>query len=184
MKLTPADAKAVLESADCLYSRNQVEAALDKMAVEIMARLQDANPVLLCVMNGGLVPTGQLMTRLNFALQVDYVHATRYRDRTHGGELDWIARPHVDLKDRVVLVIDDILDEGVTLGAIVDYCVQQGAREVLSAVLVEKLHERKAGARHADFVGLQCEDRYVFGYGMDYKGFLRNAPGIYAVKDE
>ncbi|NIP74397.1 MAG: hypoxanthine-guanine phosphoribosyltransferase [Gammaproteobacteria bacterium] len=182
MCITAADAQAVLRESDCLYTGEQVEAALDGMARAITAGLRDTNPVLLCVMNGGLVPTGKLVTRLEFPLQIDYVHATRYRGNTTGRELNWVARPHVDLADRVVLVVDDILDEGLTLAAIVAYCREHGAREVYSAVLVEKLHERKGGIVHADFVGLQCEDRYVFGYGMDYKGFLRNARGIYAVK--
>jgi hypoxanthine phosphoribosyltransferase len=183
MSISPAEAAAVLRDADCLYSVADVERAFDAMAAAITDRLKDANPILLCVMNGGMVPTGHLIPRLNFPLQVDYVHATRYRDRLHGNELHWLAEPHIALEGRTVLVIDDILDEGVTLQAILEDCTRRGAKEVLSAVLVEKLHDRKHGARHADFIGLPVEDRYVFGYGMDYKGFLRNAPGIFAARD-
>lgn len=177
------DAQAVLQAADCLYSKIEVERAISRLALEIAASIGDKNPLILCVMNGGLVPTGKLITELNFSLQVDYIHATRYRGATSGGELHWVARPQHDIRDRVLLIIDDILDEGVTLQGILEYCREQGAREVYTAVLVEKLHDRKAGIKHADFTGLQVEDRYVFGYGMDYKGFLRNAPGIYAVKE-
>jgi hypoxanthine phosphoribosyltransferase len=183
MHVTVEDARAVLRRADCLYSSREVEAALDSIAQDISTKLQDKNPIILCVMNGGLVPTGQLVTRLNFPLQFDYLHATRYRGETSGGALHWLAKPHLSLKGRAVLVVDDILDEGLTLAAIIEYCKEQGAREVYSAVLVEKLHDRKSGLKHADFVGLQVEDRYVFGYGMDYKGMLRNAPGIYAVNE-
>jgi len=183
MSITPAEAAAVLRDADRLYSVAEVDRAFDAMAVAITARLKDANPILLCVMNGGMVPTGHLIPRLNFPLQVDYVHATRYRDRLHGNELHWLAEPHIPLEGRTVLVVDDILDEGVTLQAILEDCTRRGAKEVLSALLVEKLHDRKHGAKHADFIGLPVEDRYVFGYGMDYKGFLRNAPGIFAARD-
>lgn len=181
MSVTPEQAQAVLREADCLYSAAQVEKALDRMADDIADRLAGTSPILMCVMNGGLVPTGKLATRLDFPLHMDYLHATRYRNTTSGGDLMWLARPHMDLRGRVVLVVDDILDEGITLAAIMDYCREQGASQVYSAVLVEKRHERKYGLPDADFVGLEVEDRYVFGYGMDYKGFLRNAPGIYAV---
>ena len=134
-------------------------------------------------MNGGLIFTGQLLTRLLFPLEVDYVHATRYGHETNGAHLHWTVRPQLDLKDRTVLLLDDILDEGVTLAAIADYCRQQGAEKVLMAALVEKLHLRKVtpGMR-ADFSGIEVGDRFLFGYGLDYKGYWRNAPGIYAVK--
>ena len=85
--------------------------------------------------------------------------------------------------DRDVLIIDDILDEGHTLGAIIDFCRHAGASRVYTAVLIDKDHQRKARPDlQADFIGLQCIDRFIFGYGMDYKGYWRNAPGIYAVK--
>jgi hypoxanthine phosphoribosyltransferase len=183
MKVTSQDAKEVLDNSDCLYTTNQVEAAIDRLADEITEKLKDKNPIIICVMNGGLVPAGQLITKLVFPLQVDYLHATRYRGKTSGGALQWLAHPQFDMSGRVVLLIDDILDEGLTLQAIIDYCKQQNVSELYSAVLVEKMHDRKTGVKEADFVGLAVEDRYVFGYGMDYKGFLRNAPGIYAVKD-
>lgn len=181
MTVTAADAQRVLEQAECLYSPAEVQQAFDRMASAIDARLRDRNPLVVCVMNGGLVPTGHLVVRLNFPLQIDYLHATRYRGATSGGELHWLAKPHMEVRDRSVLIIDDILDEGVTLAAIVESLRERGARDVLTAVLVEKLHDRKTGLRQADFVGLQVDDRYVFGCGMDYKGFLRNAPGIYAI---
>ncbi|MCK4950357.1 MAG: hypoxanthine-guanine phosphoribosyltransferase [Gammaproteobacteria bacterium] len=184
MSITAADAQVVLDNADCLYSKNDVEQAIVRLSSEITEKLRDKNPIILCVMNGGLVPAGLLITHLNFPLQVDYLHATRYRGKTNGSDLHWLAKPQFDLKDRVVLVIDDILDEGLTLKEILAYCRQQGVKDLYSAVLVEKLHDRKTGEKHADFIGLQVEDRYVFGFGMDYKGFLRNAPGIYAVKGE
>ncbi len=153
---------------------------MDRMAAEITERLSEADPIVLSVMNGGLVVAGQLLTRLDFPLRSDYVHATRYRNGTSGGSLHWLRPPEELLDGKDVLVLDDILDEGVTLAAIVEGCRNQGARSVLSAVLVEKLHGRTNGFK-ADFVGLQAEDRYLFGYGMDYKGYLRNAAGIYAV---
>lgn len=182
MPITVEHARTVYAQADILYRAEEVGAALDRMAAGITEALKNANPLVLCVMTGGLIPAGKLLTRLDFPLQIDYLHATRYRGETRGGELHWIARPQASLRDRVVLVVDDILDEGLTLAAILEQCRAEGAKAVYSAVLVDKLHDRKAKGIKADFVGLEVVDRYIFGYGMDYKGYLRNAPGIFAVK--
>jgi len=176
-----ADVRQVLKEADCLYTQAEVEQQLDRMAQEITARHENTNPIFLCVMTGAMVPAGHLLTRLNFPLELDYIHATRYAGETSGGELSWETEPLISFQDRDIIIFDDILDEGITLAAIVDYCQQQGARNVFTAVLIEKSHNRKQGIR-ADYVGLEIVDRYVFGYGMDYHGYLRNVPGIYAVK--
>lgn len=181
MSLTDADVRKVLENAELLHDEQAVEAALDRMAAAIGERIAGSNPLLLCVMTGGMIPAAALFTRLRFPIQIDYLHATRYRGGTSGSELKWICPPSQPLAGRTLLVVDDILDEGPTLAAILDYCREQGAAAVYSAVLVEKLHDRKVPGLAADFVGLQVEDRYVFGCGMDYHGYLRNVTGIYAV---
>ena len=178
--VTPEQAWEVFQRADCLFAEPQVEAALDNMAAAIKQKLADTNPVVVCLMNGGVVPFGKLLTRLQFPLQVDYVHATRYGARIKGGELEWLAGPFVPARDRTVLLVDDILDEGTTLAAIEARYRTDGAMRVFKAVLTRKDRPRKV-AIDVDFVGLEIPDRYVFGYGMDYKSYLRNAPGIYAV---
>jgi hypoxanthine phosphoribosyltransferase len=180
--MTVDEANRVFSDAELLADGAEVAAAIARMAEEISARLGGSLPVVICVMNGGLIFGGQLLTKLRFPLEVDYAHATRYGAETEGGRLTWKARPERELQGRVVLLLDDILDEGVTLSAIADYCLEQGAVEVLMAVLVDKRHDRKAkpGLR-ADFTGIETADRFLFGYGLDYKGFWRNAPGIYAV---
>ncbi len=174
----------ILEQADCLYNQQEVEAAISKMASEISDQLKNSELVVLSIMNGGLIFAGQLLTQLHFPLVVDYCHATRYRGETEGGELHWKVLPQMALRDKTVLVVDDIYDEGHTLMAIIEAIKAQGARQVFTAVLVDKQHDRKADpAYRADFIGLMIPDRYVFGYGMDYKEYWRNAPGIYAVKN-
>jgi hypoxanthine phosphoribosyltransferase len=181
----PNKIKEVHSKSTRLYTTQEVEAALDTMAAAIHEKLSDKNPVLLCVMIGGLVPLGNLLPRLDFTLEVDYVHATRYKGDIRASDLVWKARSSLDLKDRVVLVVDDILDGGLTLSAIIEDVKASGAREVYSAVLVDKHHKRLVnGLQKADFVGLQVDDHYIYGYGMDYNGYLRNAPGIFVVAPE
>jgi hypoxanthine phosphoribosyltransferase len=183
MAIDAKTARAVYDQADMLYSEQQVESALDKIALEITDQLAKSDPIVICIMNGGLIATGKLLPRLNFPLRVDYLHASRYHGQTSAGKLNWIKQNHLELRGENILIIDDILDEGITLQAIEEFCREKGAATVLSAVVVEKLHQRSNGFK-ADFVGLQVEDRYVFGYGMDYKSYLRNAPGIFAVSEE
>lgn len=179
----PAEIRQVMEEADCLFTEQQVEAAIDQMALNISKDLNGKNPIVFSVMNGGLVLTGKLVTKLGFPLEISYLHATRYRNETRGSELDWKAFPAQSLKGRTILIVDDIYDEGATLGAIVDHCLKQQVKEIHMAVLVDKQHDRKARPDiKPDYIGLVCADRFVFGYGMDYKGYWRNAPGIYAVK--
>ncbi|MDV2078615.1 hypoxanthine-guanine phosphoribosyltransferase [Marinobacter xestospongiae] len=180
---TVAEMNQVLAEANCLVTEQEVHAAIDRMASAITDHLKDRNPLLFCVMNGGLILTGQLLPKLRFPVQAEYLHATRYRQETTGGLLEWKLRPDANMQGRSVLIVDDILDEGTTLDAIADYCRAQGAEEVLTAVLVDKQHDRKARPDlKADYTGLEVEDRFLFGFGMDYKGYWRNAPGIYAVK--
>jgi hypoxanthine phosphoribosyltransferase len=181
----PAKIQDVYDKSTQLFTLKQIEAALDGMAEAIEQDLHDKSPVVLCVMVGGLIPMGHLLVRLNFPLEVDYVHATRYQGGTQGGTLHWRSKPGLDLRDRTVLIVDDILDAGVTLAAIIDEIRGMGAREVRTAVLVDKHHTRSDnGLKQADYVGLEVDDHFIFGYGMDYQEYLRNAPGIFVVAPE
>ncbi len=181
--MTPDQVRGVWKRSHCLYDEAAVEAALDRMATEISSLLAAENPILMCVMHGGLITAGKLAGRLQFPMQMDYLHATRYREQTQGADVQWRVMPSLELQGRVVLLVDDILDEGETLARIREYCLGQGADRVHIAVLINKIHNRKNPHCKADFVGLETVDRYLFGYGMDYRGYLRNAAGIFAIDD-
>lgn len=170
-----------LSGAELLYDAQAVEQAYERIAAQISAQYADRRPLMLCVMIGGIIPAGQLLPRLDFPLEVDYLHATRYRNQTRGGDLVWHALPSTPFEGRDLIVIDDILDEGFTLAGIIEALHSGGANSVATAVLVDKIHERKHENMAADFVGLQAPDRYLFGGGMDCKGWGRNARGIYAI---
>ncbi len=181
----PEHIREVFAKATCIYSKAQIDKALDKMADEIHEELAHANPIFLCVVIGGIIPLGNLLPRLDFPLEVDYIHATRYRGKMVGKELEWKVTPSCSMKNRTVIIVDDILDGGVTLQAIVDYCEEQGANKIYTAVLVDKVDARlPSGLKKADFCGLEIENHFVFGFGLDYKEYLRNAPGIYMVAPE
>jgi hypoxanthine phosphoribosyltransferase len=179
MKITSDQALAILERAQLVHSASAVEAAVDAVASRITETLADSCPLVLCVMTGGVIFCGQLLTRLRFPLDFDYLHATRYHQETTGGALSWRAAPWIDVRGRTVLVVDDILDQGVTLKAIHDRLMQMGAARCLMAVLVEKTRPEAKPVK-ADFVALEAPDLYLFGAGMDVNGAWRNLPEIYA----
>ena len=171
-----------------VFNNTEITSALDKLADKLNQQLKNETPVVLCVMQGGLVFSGQLIPRLHCMLEIDYIHATRYNNQTSGSELIWKARPLTSLKDRTVLIMDDILDEGITLKSIIQYCESQGATKVISAVLLRKNHDRCVGhdcidAALTDNIALTVEDKYVFGFGMDYNGLYRQLDAIYAVQE-
>ena len=181
--MTSASLEEALASADLLFSREQLDIEIVRMGREIDRTLAGERPVFLTVMHGALVFAGQLALSIRTDLEFDYAHATRYRGQTSGSDLHWLRRPEVPLQGRTVLLVDDILDEGHTLKAVRDACLEMGAKRVLLAVLCTKLHGRRAHGIEADFNGVDLPDRYVFGYGMDYNEHARNLPGIYALKD-
>lgn len=170
----------LLNQATLIHNAEAVTGAINRLGVEITQALSTATPVVICVMGGGVVFAGQLLTQLSFPLELDYVHASRYQNNTVGLVLDWKALPKLDLSGRTVLIVDDILDEGITLLAIQEKCLALGAKQVLSAVLVEKTLDHTKPIQ-ADFVGLEVPNRYVFGYGMDAYGWWRNLSSIYAL---
>lgn len=173
----------ILQQAELLYPAEQVQAALQRIAQEINAAMAETHPLVLSVMGGAVVFTGQLLPLLNFPLDFDYVHVSRYGEATCGGKLCWKVEPPESVRGRVVLVLDDILDEGHTLAALRQRVMALGALEFRSAVFADKRHGR-AKPIHADFVGVEVPDCFVFGYGMDINGAWRNLPAIYAMKEK
>lgn len=178
-----ARARQILETAELIHSAASVDAAITRVAAEISATLKDAYPLVLSVMGGAIVFTGRLLPLLEFPLDFDYIHASRYGAATSGGAIEWRVEPKGNVAGRVVLVLDDILDAGETMLAIRERVLGLGASAFYCAVLTDK---KKTAAKpiRPDFVGLLLPDRYVFGCGMDVHGAWRNLPAIYATGKE
>jgi hypoxanthine phosphoribosyltransferase len=177
------DAQRLLDEADILFPADAVNAAVERMAGEISAQLQDEFPVVLSVMGGAAVFTGRLLPLLAFPLEFGAIEVTRYNNDIEGREIAWSLPPRDNVRERTVLVVDDILDEGITLAAIRIKLLEMGAAQVYSAVFADKDIGRDKPA-HADFVGVTVPNRYVFGFGMDAYGVWRNLPAIYALKEQ
>jgi hypoxanthine phosphoribosyltransferase len=132
-------------------------------------------------MGGAALFTGQLLPQLAFPLEFGAIEVTRYNNDIQGREITWRLPPRDNVRGRTVLVVDDILDEGITLAAIEKRLAEMGATRVLAAVFADKDIGREKPVK-ADFVGVTVPNRYVFGFGMDAYGLWRNLPAIYALK--
>lgn len=183
MALTPQQAQRILETAERVCSAVDVSRAVARMAREISAVLSGSFPLVLCVMRGSVMFAGQLLPLLRFPLEFDYLDVRRYGTETRGGEISWKVTPGTAVAGRVVLVLDDILDEGRTLLAIHEKLLAANANRVYSAVFAEK-DTGRAKPIKADFTGVRVPNRYVFGFGMDVHGAWRNLPEIYALKEQ
>lgn len=177
---TPKLADA-LARATKVHDRDALLVAIDRMGKQIAHDYRGLHPLFMTVMHGGLIFGGHLALAIPLDLEFDYLHATRYRGSTSGGEIHWLRQPNVGLRRRHVLLVDDIFDEGHTMAAIREYCVGQGAASVKIAVLCVKQHDRRVPGLVADYIGVDVPDRYVFGFGMDFHEQGRNLPGIYAI---
>lgn len=177
-------AKAILEKTELIHDAQAVQAAVTRVARTLNQRFgQDdstAFPLVLGVMGGAVIFTGQLLPQLSFPLEYDYIHVSRYGDDDKGGGLQWKVVPRQNVKGRTVIVVDDILDEGETLAEVKSRLLSMGARDVVLTVFADKQIGKKK-AVEADVVGLTVPNKFVIGFGMDTHGYWRNLPEIRAV---
>ncbi|MGY0399889.1 MAG: hypoxanthine-guanine phosphoribosyltransferase [Ostreibacterium sp.] len=184
VRLSNTELEGVLNLSECLISEARIAAAYDKLAMMLNLHYATMNPIILVVLNGGLIPAGHLFTRLSFAHRMDYIHATRYKNNQGSSALVWRAEVDLDLTGEHVLLIDDIFDEGITLKQITETLMTHKPASLKSCCLLNKIHDRKVTNFTIDFIGIEVKDRYIYGCGMDYHGYLRHLPGIYALKEE
>lgn len=185
MSISNQQYQQIISRAECIYTQQQVDQALNEMAQQMNEQLAEDRPIFCCVMRGALVVMGQLLPRLSFPLQIDYLHTSRYRGTTEGGELYWLVKPHMDLNDRTIVLVEDILDRGVTLAQVKDYCLKAGAARVYTAALLDKKQARLSDGviDVLDFHALPVPNRFLIGCGLDYKELFRNLLGVYALAD-
>ena len=183
--MNPQDAKKLLADSEVLFTVDEVNTATSRIAKEINRDFSDQHPLILSVMGGAVVFSGQLLPQLDFPLDFDIVQVSRYGEKTVGSQLNWRVAPRDNIVGRNVIILDDILDEGITLAAIVDLVKRNGAKTVACAVFCVKDYGEEINSKKplkADYVGISVPNRFIFGYGMDVSGAWRNLPAIYAVK--
>jgi hypoxanthine phosphoribosyltransferase len=175
------DAVEVRENSHEIVSATDIVGALDCMASDVTLMLSDQNPLVIAVMRGGAFTAVELCHRFNFPYEFDFIHITRYGKALTGGDLNWKVLPSSDFQNRTVLVVDDVLDEGITLKEIHSALERCGVSKIYFAVLVKKKLKSSVERMYVDFVGVEVEDVYIFGCGLDYKGYWRGLKALYAL---
>ena len=177
------DPQSILANSTLLVDRDVVQAAVDRMADQVNEYYGDTTLILLIVMTGAVMPAAWLSSRLKMPLEMDFIHATRYSGATEGGEIEFRVPPRLNLQGQDVLIVDDIYDIGLTLEMIENYCTSRQVNSVNSAVLVRKIHDRPTTERLPKFIGLDVEDKYIFGCGMDAYEHWRHLDEIRALEE-
>ncbi len=181
--LTLEQLQQVRDNSDLIFSASQINTAVEKMGLTLEAQIKNKNAILICVMNGGITLTSDLLRSMDCDVRFDYLQVARYRDKTVGGSLHWLKEPQLSLEGQTIVLVDDIYDEGYTMDELVSYCERHGAKQVITTVLLYKQKSSPQVGNKPDIHGLEVTDRYVYGYGMDYKGYLRHIPAIYALAE-
>ena len=180
-------AQALIKNAEEIFDADTVKSAVTRVADTLNKRFgnpeDEAFPLVLGVMGGAVVFTGQLLTQLEFPLEFDYIHVTRYGDDDQGGQVVWKVIPRSNVAGRTIVVVDDILDEGETLAHVKQRLLDMGAAEVIIAVFADK-DIKRAKPVQADIIGLTIPNKFVVGFGMDAYGYWRNLPGLWAIREE
>ena len=172
------------EIAGVLIPRHRIAARLDELARRIIEAYPDGELTILAALTGSLVFLSDLIRRLPLRLRLDVVRVSSYpHQATASLEPSVLITPAGDIPGRHVLIIDDILDTGKTLGLIRGLVLAAGAASVRTCVLLSKRRDDLPGRVAADFTGFDIDDQFVVGYGLDYGDLYRNLPDVCLLRD-
>ena len=173
----------ILSESECIYTESQINKSIAELAKKIEEKIYPLNPLVMPILDGAVMFSAALLKHFSFPFDVDYMHLTRYRGKTVGSSLEWKKKPTAAIENRDVVIVDDIFDEGYTLSEAAHYCKNKNAKSVLTVVLALKEHNRSFNNTLPDYYALKVPDRYVFGFGMDYKNNYRDLTSIYALNE-
>lgn len=176
-----ADASLLPTAARLVYAADEVERIIARMAGEIAADLEAVQPIVMPILMGGIFTAVRLTAHFGFPYEMDSVRLARYDSASAGRELHWYSRPCLELDGRHVLLVDDVLDRGVTLHAVESELRRMNAASVSVAVLIRKRVEPGVERPAVDYVGADGPDHFLFGCGMDLEGRWRGLPALYAL---
>jgi len=171
------------EGSECIVSNKEMEEIYRGLAVYLQLLVNQFSCVVMPLMYGGIYPFVHLTEMVYGAFETDHIHAVRYRNEI-GGQLTMKRYPQADLVGKMVVIIDDIFDEGKTLKELVTRLEERGMEQHRTICIFNKLHNRKVKGFKPDYVGRDVPDLYVFGCGMDYRGSFRSLPYLMAVPEE
>ena len=166
-----------------LFTRAEIEAKVDKLAARIKRDYLDKHPILICVLKGSFMFTADLIRRLNFPLEVEFVQLSSYgRSRESSGKIKVVRGLQSPIEGRDVLVIEDIVDTGITISFLLGYLRKKKPTSLKLCALTNKPSRRQVPVT-VDYLGFTVPDKFIVGYGLDWDEKFRNLPDICVLED-
>lgn len=166
-----------------LFSEDVILAGIDQVARAIVERFDGRDFTVVSILKGSCIFSADLIRRIPVPLELAFVSASSYRDKTTSGELEISFFPTGEIEGRSLLLVDDILDTGQTMSRLKAEFLARGASEVATCVFLDK-PSRRAVELDADFKVLEVDDLFVVGYGLDFNGRYRNLPYVGVLRPE
>lgn len=163
-----------------LIHNTQIQEKITAIAEEITKEYRDKNPVFLCVLNGAFMFAADLLRHVNIPAEVSFIKLSSYAGTQSTGQVATLLGLNKDIKDRHVILVEDIIDTGKTLHELLPVVAGYQPSSVKLASILSKPDARTHQV-HIDYTGFEIPDKFVVGYGLDYNGYGRNLPHIYAL---
>jgi hypoxanthine phosphoribosyltransferase len=166
-----------------LITKPQIDKRVAEMGRQISADLAGTNPIALCVLKGAVFFCSDLMRQMSFDIALDFIQVSSYgNERYSSGVVTILKEPQLDMRGRAVLIVEDIIDSGLSMREVFRYIESRGASMVRTVTFLDKPAARKVDFR-ADYVGFSIDPQFVIGYGLDYAEKYRNIPEIQVLSD-
>lgn len=167
-----------------LFDEASIKRRISEIGSELSIEYKDKNPIIVCILKGAALFMSDLMRSMTIPLEIDFMSISSYGNSTQSSGIVKIRKDiDSDIQGRHVLVVEDIVDSGLSLKYIIDYLNQHQAASVKTCVLLDKPKAHKIDV-NIDYVGFQIENEFVVGYGLDYAERYRNLPYIGILKEE
>jgi hypoxanthine phosphoribosyltransferase len=164
-------------------SAESIQAEVSRIAEDMNRDLADKNPIFLGILNGAFMFASDLFKQINIPCQITFLKLASYEGIQSSGTVKQLIGINQDLKDRTVVILEDIVDTGITLETIIRQLSGYQPKEILVATMLHKPDALQKKVK-LDYVGFNIPNEFVLGYGLDYNGYARNLPEIYTlVKD-
>lgn len=165
-----------------VFSGEEIKASISQVAEQISEDYRDKNPILIGVLKGAFIFLADLVRALSIPCRVDFIRAASYGDsRTSSGRVRITGDVELDLKDAHVILVEDIIDTGITLSRLVKHLENHGAASVKICALLDK-YECRVEHIAADYVCHRIPKGFIVGYGMDCAESFRGLPAMYYLK--
>jgi hypoxanthine phosphoribosyltransferase len=166
-----------------LISRDQIETRVAEMARDIEAEFAGTELIALCVLKGAMFFCADLVRQMKMDVALDFIQISSYgNEKYSSGVVTILKEPQLDMRGKPVLIVEDIIDSGLSIREVNNYIESRGAAKVKTAAFLDKAKARKVPFS-ADFVGFTIEPQFVIGYGLDFAEKYRNIPDIQVLSD-